>query len=121
MTKLAKPLLSLDAHGSIGNAITFLRRPGSTIAMKKPVPFDRQTLLQQYQRWLYQDAGWYWQALTMNQKAHYRADGARSHMSAYPAFLRYYLRNQPDELRATSSSNHTGISNTISTFFLSAA
>jgi len=98
MTKTHNPLLSLGAHGTIADMVTFQESRQSTIARKKPTPSYRRTLLQQYQRWDYQDAYYYWQTLTSSQKNAYRAIASRRHIPIYAAFMRDYLTNLPDLL-----------------------
>lgn len=96
MAKVSKPLLSLDAHGTLADTITYSRQPAGTIAREKPVPADRLTLLQLYHRWLYQDYAAYWQTLTSAQKAAYRTAGSRYHRPAFAQFLKTFLKTQPD-------------------------
>lgn len=96
MSKLKQPLLSLDAKGTLGGALTFQRSRSPGIVRTKPVPAYTRTLAQQYQRWDYQDAGYYWQTLTQTQKDAYRSYASRYHVPLYAAFLHDYLNNLPD-------------------------
>lgn len=91
MTRLKAPLLGLQASGTIGDVLTLRRRNRTTIAETKPIPLDRKTLLQLYQRWRYQDAMIYWATLTTAQKAVYKALGNRTNNTTIGAFLEEYL------------------------------
>lgn len=96
MTVLKAPLLSLGAHGTLGDAITLRRRRRTTIAETKPVPSDPQSYLQLLQRWRYQDAFYYWATLSTAQKAVYKALGNQTNNTTIGAFLKEYLLNPPD-------------------------
>ena len=98
MTKQHMPLLSFAASGTIANSVTHQTRHGTHIARAKPVPTYRNTLLQQYQKWLYQDAIWYWGALTTTQKAAYRTTASRLHISIFGTYIMDYLDNWLDYL-----------------------
>jgi len=96
MTKLSTPLLSLGAHGSLSDSITYTRRRGADIAEKKPALPYSLTLPQQYQRWLYQDYAYLWTKQTSATKAIYAAKAARKHTTPIAEWLRYCLTNLPD-------------------------
>ena len=123
MGKLKSPLLSLEASGSLGNALTFQRSRRENIIRGKPVPPNTRTLSQLYQRWSYQDGCFYWRTLTPTQKAVYRAAASRNHSTMFAEFMSYYLTNLPDlaalwrlderlgtVLRDSSKNAHTGTS-----------
>lgn len=96
MVKAHVPLLSLGARGSVSKAVTFVKAKGNTVAKVKSSPGYRRSLLQQYQRWLFQDAHFYWTTLTTAQKDEYRAFASRYHIPIYAAFMEDYLDNLPD-------------------------
>lgn len=96
MSKLKNPLLSFGAKGTLGSALTFQETPPGPLVRTKPLPAYRRTLLQQYQRWDYEDAIYYWETLSTAQKSVYRATASRLHLPIFAAFMRYYLRNLPD-------------------------
>lgn len=96
MTKTHVPLLSLGARGSVSGAVTFVKAKGTTVAKTIPTPAYRQSLSQQYQRWLYKDASFYWKTLSDAEKAEYRHFASRYHLPIYAAFMEDYLDNWID-------------------------
>jgi len=96
MAKARHPLLSLGARGTLGGTTTYQKTPLGTHARTKPIPTDRRTIQQLYQRWLYQDGVYYWHALTPTQKAAWRLVGSRNHMTAFAACMANYLEYLPD-------------------------
>lgn len=98
MSKTPTPLLSLEAHGSLGNAITYQGKGARKIARTKPrLPYFL-TLPSQYQRWLYADYISQWNNLTDTQRQVYRSAGSRVHRTGLQQFMRYSLLNLPDIL-----------------------
>lgn len=98
MVRLKTPLLSMDAHGSIGDALTFQSSTRRKFAREKPhLPYSL-TLNQQYQRWLYEDYCAYWHTLTTTQKNVYRDGGHRFHRTAFQHFMSVMLATLPDIL-----------------------
>lgn len=95
MSKLKQPVISLEAHGTIGNSLTLKRRRGKDLAVRKPIPAYRRTLPQLYQRWDYQDGIAYWATLTPAEKQIYKSNGAKHHMTGFAYFMGYYLKNLP--------------------------
>ena len=96
MSKLKNPMLSLGARGSVGDAVTYQKRPGLHIVRKKPIPFDPYSLPQAYQRWLYQDYLTLWGSLTNAQKQVYRSLAATKHRTGVSEYLSKQLSTQPD-------------------------
>lgn len=109
MAKLKTPLLSLDAHGSLSDSLTFQRRPGDTTARKKPTPSQPHTLLQTYHRWDYQDGIFYWKELSTAHKQQWRLDAAPHHMTGFAYFMRWYLLNLPDIIARWRLDERAGI------------
>lgn len=95
MTKQKQPLLSLEAHGSLADFITFQTRGPLDIARKKPrLPYFL-TLPVQYQRWLYQDHAYLWtQQSAATQKA-YRAAGVHHHLTGFQYWMKDMLTRLP--------------------------
>ena len=50
MSKIKAPLLSLKAHGTIANSLTYQDRSTKTIVRRKPTPTGLKSLKQTYQR-----------------------------------------------------------------------
>ena len=96
MAKLKNPLLSFDAHGSLGDGLTFRRHAGGTVAEKKPrLPYFL-TLPSQYQRWLYQDYVYLWHQQSIATKQFYATAGSRHHLTGYQYWMKYHLATLPD-------------------------
>lgn len=95
MARPKTPLLSIDAAGTLGDRLTFTHRQNLNVITIKPTPTDRRTLLQQYQRWLYQDYSYYWQTLTPEQKASWRGYYKHLRLPTYAHYLRYHLKHLP--------------------------
>lgn len=98
MSKLKIPILSLDARGSLGEAVTFTRRRQQNIVEKKPVLPYFLTLPVQYQRWLYEDYAHLWTQQTLATKQVYRSTGGRYHLTGFQYWMKYQLTNLPDIL-----------------------
>ena len=96
MTKLKNPLMSLKAHGSVADSLTFVERAKTTVAEKKPhLPYFL-TLPVQYQRWLYQDYAYLWTQQSDAVKATYRGAGVRFHLTGFQYWMKYHLTTLPD-------------------------
>lgn len=98
MAKSKNPLLSLGAQGTVGEALTVRRSRGQSIIEKKPLPAYRNTLPQQYQRWLYQDYVALWLQQSIATKRQWQSNASRHHMTGFAYWMRYYLQNLPDIL-----------------------
>lgn len=96
MANTKNPLISLDARGSIGQAITYTKRRSQTIAEKKPELPYFLTLPVQYQRWLYADYVALWHQQSQATKDSYRSTGVRFHLTAFQYWMKYHLSNLPD-------------------------
>ncbi len=98
MAKLKNPLLSFDAHGSLGDGLTFRRHAGGTVAEKKPrLPYFL-TLPAQYQRWLYQDYASLWHQQSIDTKQFYATAGSRHHLTGYQYWMKQRLSLMDDIL-----------------------
>lgn len=96
MSKLTTPLLSLEAHGTVGDAITYQGNSRLKIVRKKPILPYSLTLAQQYQRWLYEDYCYLWHQQSQAVKALFRSNGVRFHLTGYQYWMKYMLQNLPD-------------------------
>ena len=93
MSKLKTPLFSLEAHGSIGDALTIQGRNRGSFARKKPIPTDPETDLQLAWRQVYRDAVASWNSLTPEEKEAWR--GVCPGLTAYQCFMRSELVYPP--------------------------
>ncbi len=93
MAKLKAPLISLDAHGSIGRSVTFQSSTKRKYARTKPVPADRRSSAQLAHRQRYRDAVDIWNALTLGDKEAWR--GVCKGLSPFPCFMRSELSIAP--------------------------
>lgn len=96
MPKNKSPLLSLEAHGTIGNTLTFQGKGKAKVSRSKPIlPFSL-TLPQAYQRWLYEDYVAYWHTQTATVKQAYARLGTPYRLSGFAYWMKYHLTNLPD-------------------------
>lgn len=96
MTKLNNPLFGFDAHGSVGDQVTFQSSKDKKYARQKPrLPYSL-TLGQQYQRWLYEDYRELWHRQSQAVKDEFRSAGVWHDLTAYQAWMKYMLTNLPD-------------------------
>lgn len=109
MSKLKNPCLSLDAHGSLSEAITFTRRRKTNIVETKPIPAYRRTLPQVYQRWLYEDYAYLWRQQSLATQRQYAASGVRFHLTGFQYWMKYQLTNLPDILGWWKMDDNTGV------------
>lgn len=108
MTRLKAPLLSLGAHGTLGDVLTLRRHNKTTIAETKPIPTDLRSPAQLYQRRLYRDALLYWSTLTEAEKQAYKAAARASNNTLLGQFLSAYLVNQVDIISSWPFDEFTG-------------
>ncbi len=96
MVRLKNPLLSFDAHGTVGDSVTFQSSTRRKFARQKPrLPYSL-TLPQQYQRWLYEDYAHLWLAQSAATRQEYREAGSRFHLTGYQYWMKYNLAKLPD-------------------------
>lgn len=96
MTKLKTPLLSLGAHGTIADQVTYQERQGSSFSRRKPTPTDRRTIRQAYHRWDYQWYAYQWSIMSSAEKAPYFTTGRQNRIPAFAAFIKTMLTTLPD-------------------------
>lgn len=93
MAKTKAPLLSLGAHGSIANALTFQKHGQGTIARTKPTPTDPKSPAQLAWRQIYKDAVAIWHALSPAEQEAWR--GVCPGLTAYQCFMSSQLKYVP--------------------------
>lgn len=98
MAKTKTPFLSFGAQGTIGDALTAQKTGAETLLRQKPIPTYRNTLPQQYQRWLYEDYVYLWTQQSAATKQEYATAGVRYHLTGFQYWMRYHLRLLPDIL-----------------------
>ena len=96
MSKTTTPLLSFEAHGTLGDTITYRKSRSQTSAQARYVPNYPTTLTQQYRRWLYTDGLFCWHSLTPAQKEAYRAASNANNRPLLAEFMASYLRTPAD-------------------------
>lgn len=95
MAKPKHPLLSLDASGTIGRALTFLKRRGTKIAEITPLVPDAKTLTQLSWRHMYQKCAALWHTLSEAEKQDWNALGGVRHMTGFAFWQSQCLRPNP--------------------------
>lgn len=95
MAKLKKPLFSLSSQGSLGRAISFVKRGGRSIAEKKPEVPDARTLAQLSWRHMYQKAVALWHALSAEEKQEWESLARPKHMTGFAWFVSQALKPNP--------------------------
>lgn len=108
MTKARFPALSLGAHGTLADTITYQTRTKTHFARRKPIPTDPKALAQLYQRWDVQNYALLWHSQTESQKLAWRKAGSRRGITGYNAFLRDRLKNLPDLIGRWHLDEQTG-------------
>lgn len=98
MAKTKTPFLSFGSTGTVGKALTTQKRGSSTLVRSMPIPTDRKTLAQMYQRWDYQDQAYQWSLLTQLQKGAYMTAASPFHMTGFAYWMRVRLTTLPDIL-----------------------
>ena len=100
MAKCLNPLLSLDASGSIGKAITYTSAKGVHIVKKFFKSLDRQSDNQIAVREYFQQGCTEWNNLTPGQKEEYVNRASDLKMTGFNLFMKEYLNwNLPLRLR----------------------
>lgn len=95
MVKSKNPLFSLDAHNSIGKAISFVKRRGQKIAEKKPKILDVQSPAQLSWRHMYQKCAALWHGLSVEERKDWKALGTARHMTGFAYWQSQCLRPNP--------------------------
>lgn len=96
MAKTKTPFLSFGAKGTIGGNLTAQSRGKLTILREKPTPAYRNTLPQQYQRWLYQHYVYLWKQLSISEQRTWHTAASRYHRTGFAHFMSNRLKNLPD-------------------------
>lgn len=87
MVKLKGPSLSLDATGSVGDAVTFAKWKGRNYLRRKPTPADPQSDLQIALRAMFAFLSGQWDNLTTAQKATWEAAALNTNSSPFNSYL----------------------------------
>lgn len=93
MSKTKTPFFSMGSHGTVGGAITSQRRGSETLLRDKPVPAYRRTLLQSYQRWLYQDYALLYKDASEATRREYAIKAAPYHLTAFQMWMKEHLKD----------------------------
>jgi len=96
MTKVSTPLLSLEAHGRLGNDVFFTSGQTGKIAKKMPTTTDPRTWPQLYHRWLYQDYASLWKQLSDATRLTWNTLARGTTRSGFNLFLQEMLSTMPD-------------------------
>lgn len=88
--------MSLGARGTLGDTLTLQKRGAATLIRTKPIPAYRRSLLQVYQRWLYEDYAYLWRQQSIATKQEYASSGSRFHLTGFQYWMKYNLTNLPD-------------------------
>jgi len=91
MVKVKGPLFSIDARGTLGEAITFKDGHGGVRVEQKPVPSDRRSAAQMAQRSSYSSCVDYWRGLDELRKAICVEEGERLCMTGFNFCIRECL------------------------------
>ncbi len=75
MTKLVAPLLSLDAHGTLGGALTYSKRSSGPQVRFQKKQRGLATSAQTIQRAFFQTAVGWWHELTPTEQEEWRTEG----------------------------------------------
>ncbi|MBA7672192.1 hypothetical protein ES703_80366 [subsurface metagenome] len=95
MSNLKNPLFSLGARGSLGKAISFVRRRGQDIAEKKPEIKDVKSPAQLSWRHMYQKCAALWHTLSVAEQADWNSLGGVRHMTGFAYWQSQCLRPNP--------------------------
>jgi len=86
----------MEAHGSVGEAITAQKRGTETLVRSKPLPTDPYSLPQAYQRWLYQDYAYLWRRQSFAVQRTYASAGVRFHLTGFQYWMSVQLAARSD-------------------------
>lgn len=95
MSKLKNPLFSLGSQGSLGKAISFVRRGGRSIVEKKPEVPDAKSPAQLIWRHMYQKAVALWHALSEAERQEWESLARPKHMTGFAWFVSQALKPNP--------------------------
>lgn len=95
MAKLKNCILGLDVSGTIGKAISFVKRQKAQIAEKTPIPEDAKSLAQLSWRTMYQKCTVLWHALSAAEKHTWENLARPLHMTGFAYWQSQCLRPNP--------------------------
>lgn len=95
MTKLKKPLFSIDAWGPLGPSLIYRKYKALTVATKRPHPRQPNTPHQLTWRTMYQAAIALWHDLSPAEKSDWNRVARPHHMNGFPFFMSSCLKPNP--------------------------
>lgn len=95
MAKLKNPILSLEAHGGLGDGVTFKKSRGVNIGEKKPELKDAHSAGQLSWRTMFEKCTLLWHALSEAEKFTWESLARPRHMTGYALWQSQCLRPNP--------------------------
>jgi len=91
MVRLYGPLMSLDASGTIADAVTFSKWKGRNYARQRVIPSNPNSVSQVSVRAMMKFLSQAWAALTAGDKADWQTRADQTNISTFNAFIAYNL------------------------------
>jgi len=91
MVRLYGPLMSMDASGTIADAVTFSKWKGRNYARQRVIPSNPNSVSQQSIRGMMKFLSQGWAALTAGNKATWQVRADQTNISTFNAFVAYNL------------------------------
>lgn len=92
MVKLYAPMFSLDASGTVGNAITFSKWKGRNYARKRVIPANPKSVLQVSVRAMMRFLSQAWTDVDSTPQGSWDAPAAAENVSAFNAYIKHNLQ-----------------------------
>ncbi|MBA7532642.1 hypothetical protein ES705_24868 [subsurface metagenome] len=108
MVKLKNPLLSLRASGTLGRALTFVRRRGRNIVEGMPTPTNADSPAQKVWRPMFSKCVDLWHLLSAAEKLAWESAARPLHMTGYAWFISQCLRPNPGIYLPLAGGSMTG-------------
>lgn len=109
MVRLKSPLLSLDAHGTLSKAISFVKRRRQKIAERTPVVPDQKSPAQLAWRPMFLACKDLWHTLSAAEKAAWESAATPRHMTGYAWYMSQCLRPNPGIYLPLAGGTMTGV------------
>lgn len=106
MAQVTGPLMSLDASGSVGGAITFSKWKGRNYVRRRIVPTNPKSGAQVGRRAMMKFLSQGWNALSDAKKASWQTLADQITASTFNAYIRYNLKLWHNFLSPTDDSSH---------------
>jgi hypothetical protein len=94
MAKLIGPLLSLNAHGTVADVLTFSKRKSGQQARYQHDQKDYTNPARDAQRTKFKNGIAWWKTLTDEEKSQYNTNAGPLHLTGFDLFMRDWLRGQ---------------------------